>query len=735
MKKSRCAICPLCGTACGLIVEIEDNRIVSLRGDDADPHSRGHVCPKGMALPEFHADPDRLLEPMRKTAGGGWESVSWDEALDDIAGRLADIIAKHGRDAVAIYAGDAATHHYGNLFSVMTLLMALETKNYYTANSMDSLPRQLASYLMYGNMALLPVPDMLRTDYFLILGANPVVTGGSIMTAPGMARQVKELQQRGGRLVVVDPRRNETARIADEHYFIRPGTDSLLLLAAINTIFEERLGNPGRLRGRASGWRELRSAARDFTPESVSAETGMAPETIRKIARDFAAAKSAVCYGRMGVCAQEFGATASWLTDALNIVTGNLDRPGGAMFPSPAIDLAGVVSLAGMSGDFARWHSRENNLPEFNGELPAVEMAAEIETPGPRQIRALIVIGGNPAVVVPNSARLNRALEKLDFMVSLDPHISATGQYADYVLPPSIALEDDCYPVVPYGVAIRGTAKYSPAVIEPPPGVRHDWAIVWEITQRLMARRAGAPKPFEDFLVKTGNRFDPADMLKLLIGIGPRGVRASLTPGGRRITMRDLSKNPHGIDLGLHKPQLDAILPGKKINLAPEEFVADVARLHEWRKLNDIHRAAGEGKLILTSRRQRRFMNTCLHNVEKLASGPEQCVLELHPDDAAARGIAHGDMVLMSTPKGTIEVEVAVTGDVMPGVVSLPFGWCGRQPGARMEVANRRHGANVNEITDETRVDSFSGMSAFNGTLVTVAPVSGAVGSKSNETS
>lgn len=720
MKKTHYAICPICGAACGLAVEVENNRIVGLRGDKEDPHSRGHVCPKGMCLPELHSDPDRIVEPQRKTAGGEWESVSWSGAFDDIAGRLAGIIAKHGKDAVAVYAGDPATRHYANLFAVAAFLITLDTKNLFTANSLDSLPRQLASYLLYGNSGMLPVPDVSRTDYFLILGGNPVVTNGSVMTAPGFSRHIRDLQARGGKLVVVDPRRNETARLADEHYFIRPGADALFLLAVIHTVFEEKLDKPGVMRGKVSGWNKLRRLADDFSPESVAAATGMAAEHIRKIARDFAGAGAAACYGRMGICAQDFGTTATLLADALNIVTGNLDRAGGFMFAGAAVDLAGLMALLGMSGNLGRWRTRGSGLPEFNGELPAVELANEIETPGPRQIRALITVGGNPGTVVPNSARINSAFAKLDFMVCLDPYINATTRHADYILPPTMGLEQDHYPVVSYSIAIRNTAKYSPAAVKPPAGVRHDWAILWELSQRLAARRAGAPKLLEELLVSAGKRFDPKAALQLLLDGGPYGLRAALTPGRKRITLKELEKTVHGIDLGLHTPQLTG---NKRVNLVPDLLASDLGRVRLWRDRHGAGEGDTSGELLLISRRQSRFINSSLHNIEKLASGPDQCVLEINPADAAARGISDGEAVSITTGNGTIQTTAAVTGDVMAGVVSFPFGWNGKLSGTRMSVSDRHSGANVNDITDETLVDSVSGMSAFNGTPVCVSRI------------
>jgi len=722
MKKIRYAICTICGAACGLIADVENNKVVSLRGDKDDSHSRGNICPKGLSLPDQIADPDRIVEPIRKKAYGAWESVKWETAFDDIAGRLSDIIKKHGRDSIAIYAGDATTHNYAELFATALFVLSIDTKNFFTPNSLDSLPRQLASALLYDNSGMLPVPDVSRTDYLLIIGGNPVNTNGSIMTAPGFARHIKELQARGGRLVVIDPRRSETARLADAHHFIRPGTDALFLLAAINTIFDEKLDKPLVSNIKTIGRVDLKRVASEFTPERVAAATGVAAETIRGIARDFAGAGSAACYSRMGICAQTFGTTATWLVDAINIITGNFDRPGGLMFPSPAVDLAALMTMLGMKGQLGRWRTRVSKLPEFNGEIPSVAMAEEIETTGERKIRALITIGGNPALVIPNSARLNAALGNLEFMVSIDPYINATTRHADYILPPSISLEHDCYPMVSYATAIRNSARYAEATVEPPPGVLPDWDILWEITQRLTARRAGTPRPIEDLAVKLGNKFKPKTILRLLLKIGPNGAPAILSKE-RRVNLKILNENVHGIDLGPLTPQAPKLMGKKSVNLAPALLVSDLERLRNRLAELDSSHETHKHELLFISRRQLRFMNAQLHNIEKLSNGHEQCELEMNPADAAARGISDGDRVVVTTKNGSLETGARVTENIMPGVASFPFGWNGIKPGTRMNVSDRNPGSSVNDITDETLIDAVCGMSAFNETKVKVTKV------------
>lgn len=417
MKKTSCATCFLCEASCGLLVEHDDERVHAVRGDPDDDFSRGHICPKGVALIDVQHDPDRLRKPLRKTASG-WNEVEWDEALDEVASRLCEIQSEHGRSAVALYTGNPAIHSYGGVLFSQMLARAIRSRNTFSATSVDGLPRVLTSYLMYGSQAVLPVPDIDRTHHMLIIGANPVVSNGSVMTAPDCKKRLQAIRARGGKVVVIDPRRTETARIASEHCFVRPGTDALLLLAMLETLFADGLVDPGRLVDSLDGWEDMERAVRGVTASAAAPVVGIGAQTIERLAREFAAAPSAVAYGRMGTCTQRFGAVTSWLIDVLNIVTGNMDREGGAMFPKGAVDLPALAAKIGQTGSFDRYRSRVGGLPEFNGELPVAAFAEEMETPGEGQIRALVTNAGNPALSLPNGRRLERAFEKLDFMVS-----------------------------------------------------------------------------------------------------------------------------------------------------------------------------------------------------------------------------------------------------------------------------------------------------------------------------
>jgi anaerobic selenocysteine-containing dehydrogenase len=483
--------CHLCEAMCGIAIDLEGDRIVAIRGDKDDPFSRGHVCPKAVALQDVHEDPDRLRRPLRRTASG-WEEVSWEAALDEAASRLAAVQRAHGRNAVAFYQGNPVVHNHGAILFGQLFQRSLGSRSRYSATSVDQLPQMLASLLMFGHQLMLPIPDVDRTDFLLVLGANPLVSNGSLLTAPGIERRLKALRARGGRLVVVDPRRTETAALADLHLPIRPGGDAFLLAALVHTLASEKRLAPGRLAAFADGLDALVEAVQPFSPEAAAGRTGIDAATIRTLARDFSEASSAVAYGRVGICTQEFGGLASWLVNALNVVSGNLDRPGGAMFPSPAVDIVGFADRIGQRGHFDKGRSRVRGLPEFGGEWPAAVLAEEIETPGEGQLRALVTSSGNPVLSTPNGARLDRALASLDFMVSIDLYLNETTRHAHLILPPTFALERSHYDLVFHTLAVRNTAKFSEALFPAPKASLHDWQILLGLAARLEKARGGA---------------------------------------------------------------------------------------------------------------------------------------------------------------------------------------------------------------------------------------------------
>jgi anaerobic selenocysteine-containing dehydrogenase len=699
--------CMLCEAVCGLSVEVEGGAVRAVRGDADDPFSRGHLCPKAAAIADVQDDPDRVREPMRRS-GERWERVSWDAALGEAAERLAAIQRRFGRNAVGVYLGNPSVHSYGALLALPFFGRALGTRARFSATSVDQLPHMLAALEMFGHQLLLPVPDVDRTRFFLVLGANPLASNGSLMTAGGIARRLEALRARGGRLVVADPRRTETAARADRHLAIRPGGDALLLLAMLCVLFEEGRVRPGRLASFTDGIDDLAAVARTFPPERVAAATAIPADELRSLARAFSDAPAAVAYGRVGACTQEFGALTAWLVVALNAVTGNLDRAGGFMLTTPAADLVRLATLLGERGHFARWKSRVRGLPEFGGELPAAALAEEIEADGDGRIRALVTFAGNPVLSTPNGARLDRALAGLEYMVSIDLYRNETTRHASLILPTSFGFERDHYDLAFYLLSVRNAARYVRPVVPPPPGVRGDFDLLLDLARRV--RRAGGGKP--------SRRLDLS--LAVAHGMGERRLLDLLLRLGRhRLSLRKLEQAPHGLDLGPLEPRFPAALHtrGKRIALAPQRFLDDVPRL-------EARLAAGapaDGGLLLIGRRQLRSNNSWMHNSLRLVKGRDACVLLVHPDDAAARGVRDGDRVTVTSRVGAVEVPAHVTSDVAPGVVSLPHGWGHARRGAALSVAASHAGASLNDLTDEQVVDALSGNAAFSGVPVTVA--------------
>ncbi|MCB0027857.1 MAG: molybdopterin-dependent oxidoreductase, partial [Anaerolineales bacterium] len=573
--------------------------------------------------------------------------------------------SQHGKDAVGIYLGNPNVHNLGSMLYGTGFIRALRTRNRFSATSVDQLPHHAAALAMFGHQLLLPIPDIDHTDFMLILGANPVVSNGSIMTAGGAERRLKAIQARGGQVVVVDPRRTATAALADHHLFIRPGSDALLLLALNQVLLAEGLANPGHLAGQVAGWDEFARAVASFTPERVSPACGIPASEIRALARAFAGANAAVCYGRMGVSTQQFGGLCQWLINALNIVNGNCDRPGGAMFTLPAFDVVGITAATGSNGRQGRWHSRVRNLPEFNGELPAAALAEEMLTPGEGQIRGLVTVARNPVLSTPNGGQLDEALDGLEFMVAIDIYINETTRHANIILPPTTGLETAQYDLVFHLFAVQNSAKYSPALFEPADDTRHDWQILHELRARLEgwhgqpSGRTGRDK--FDFM----KRLRPEQVLDLGFRFGPYGSRGPLRQGAG-LTLRRLAAAPHGIDLGPLRPCLRSRLNGRQIQLAPDPFLADLTRLEGTL----VDSAAASYPLRLIGRRHLRSNNSWMHNSERLVRGKPRCTLLLHPDDADQYDISDGQAVEVSSRAGAVTLPAELTAEIMPGVVS-----------------------------------------------------------------
>ncbi|MEE9607672.1 MAG: molybdopterin oxidoreductase family protein [Myxococcota bacterium] len=732
--------CPLCEAKCGIAVEVDrtDGRVRSVRGDAHDPFSRGYLCPKAYGLKGLQEDPDRLRRPLRRV-GDDWREIGWEEAFDLVASRLGEIREAHGPGALGSYVGNPNAHDLGSAIYLPPFLRALGTRKRFSASSVDQLPKMVSSCAMFGGPLTIPVPDIDRTRFWLILGANPLASNGSLMTAPDVPGRIRRLRERGGRLVVVDPRRSETARVADEHVFIVPGTDALFLFALVHTLFSEKLVDLGRLEAFTRGVEEVRLLAKDFAPEAVAPATGVAADVTRRLAREFAGSAPAACYGRIGTCTQEFGTLASWLVDVLNTLTGNLDRPGGAMFPRPATGPA--VPRARRRGRVAvgRWHSSVRGLPEAFGELPSAALAEEIDSAGDERIRALVTVAGNPVLSTPNGARLARALETLEFMVSVDIYVNETTRFADVILPPTSLLERSNYDIAFGGFSVRNVAKFSPQVLKAPQDSREQWEILAEIAGRVNGANAEAVDELvlshllsqlvggtdtgcphvsaEEAKQKLGDARGPERVLDLMLRAGPYGDRFDEASDG--LSLAKLREAEHGLDLGALEPRLPELLDTASgaVELAPELIVADVPRLRT--RLDELRH---EDQLLLVGRRHLRSNNSWMHNVHALAKGRERCTLLVNPADAERLGLRDGGRARVRSRAGELEAPVVVSDEMMPGVVSLPHGFGHTGDGVQLRVARDHAGVNSNLLTDESRVDPLSGNGVLNGIPVELAP-------------
>jgi anaerobic selenocysteine-containing dehydrogenase len=710
--------CSLCEATCGLKFEVEDNRIVSVRGDEDDVFSKGYVCPKGIAIADIHHDPDRLRRPVRRNASGTFDEISWEEAFDLVASRLADIRKQHGGDAIGFYWGNPTGNNHGALMMLSSFTKALGTRNRFSAGSQDANPRVVTSYELYGSSVSIPVPDIDRTDYFLCLGGNPVVSNGSVMTAPDVRRRLRAIRERGGKIVIVDPRRTETAKEADEHVAIRPGGDAAFLLAMVQVLVDRGRVDRRFLDSTTSGWLEITRHLRAFTPARVAPVAGVPAETIERLALEFADARSPVCYSRVGVCVGAHATLATFATDLLNIATGRLGREGGPMFTTPAFDLGWVARLGGLDGR-ARWQSRVRGLPETLGDLPAATLADEIETPGSGQIRAMVTFAGNPVLSVPNGKRLAAAFDQLEFMVSVDIYINETTRHADVILPPCWNLAEDHVDLLFAAVAVRNFARWSPPVVEREKGERADWEILLELTERLGGGPLGEPvvDRLLGWLRPLGVRWTPTGFLDLLLRVGPYGDR--FLPWSKGLSLEKLKAAPHGIDLGPLQPGIEHRLyhRDKRIHLASPCMLDAIAALSR-----DLDRKAGENGLVLIGRRELRSNNSWMHNLPSLVSGRERCVLYVHPDDAARYQVRDGELAILESRVHRGEVRVAVTDEMRPGVVSLPHGWGHADSAPWQKVAGSHAGVSINDWVDDAVVEPIIGQSILNGVPVRLGP-------------
>jgi anaerobic selenocysteine-containing dehydrogenase len=737
--------CPLCEATCGLELTLRDGAVERIRGDTEDVFSAGYICAKGTSLTQLHEDPDRLRRPLVKRDDGSFGEVTWQEAFAEVERRLCPIVARHGTRAVAAYVGNPMGHSLSGPLYLRAFYRALGRPTLFTVGTVDQHAKSLACALMFGSQFTVPVPDLDRTSYLLLLGANPAVSNGSLIAAPNVRKRLRAIRLRGGKVVVIDPRRTQTAREADEHHFIRPGTDALLLAAFVHTLFEEDLVELGRLLELVTGVEAVRAFAEPFSPERVEPVCGVPALEIRRLARELSAAESAAVYGRIGTTTQAFGTAASWLVDVLNVLTGNLDRPGGAMFPAPA---AGGPTYMGQPGrgpgiTVGRWESRVRGLPEVLGELPLACLAEEIDTPGEGRLRALITFSGNPVLSNPNGRRLEGALRRLECLVCVDPYLNETTRHAHVILPPPSPLERSHYDVMIYPTAIRNVANYSPPALPLPTGALDEWEIVLRlaaivagrghdadlteldrtVARETLSRRTRDPystvagRDPDELLAALEPRVGPERLLDINLRCGPYGDAF----GGRRggLTLAVLEAAPHGIDFGALEPRLPGVLrtPSGKVELAHPLLLADRERL--LAELSD----GREDCMVLIGRRDVRSMNSWLHNVPGLARGRDRCTMLIHPDDATRLGVIDGAAVEVRSRVGAIRVPAEVSDEIMRGVVSVPHGWGHGLAEARLSVAAEHPGANVNLLADEELVEPLSGASILNGIPVELRPV------------
>jgi anaerobic selenocysteine-containing dehydrogenase len=741
VSRTALRICPLCEATCGLTLTVDGTRVTAARGDRDDVFSRGFVCPKGASFGALDSDPDRLRAPLVRQ-GGELREATWEEAFDAVAAGVRPVVERHGPHAVGIVLGNPNVHTVAGALYPPLLAGALGTRSLFTASTLDQMPKHVSSGLLFGDANAIPVPDLDRTGHLLLIGANPLESNGSLCTAPDFPGRLRALRARGGTLTVVDPRRTRTAKLADRHVAIRPGTDALLLAAMTRVLFEEGLTDLGTLAPHVEGVGELADAVRDFTPEAVAAACDVDAVTIRALARELAAAPTAAVYGRIGSCTVPHGTLASWLVDVLNVLTGNLDRPGGALFPQAATGRTPRPAGPGRGFALGRWHSRVSRHPEAKGELPLSALAEEIDTPTDEgePVRALITIAANPVLSAPDGDRLDRALDSLAFMVSVDPYLNETSRHAHVVLPPPPPAQSPHHDFALNTLAVRNQVRYTRPAVPLEPGRMAETEIlarlvlaatgahgtdpaavdtaVIEQTLGKAVRDAHSPvhgRDPHDLAARLTGTDGPERRLDMMLRLGPYGDGFGARPDG--LSLERLLAHPHGIDLGPLRPRLPQPLKTRsgKVELLPAPIAADLPRLR--RSL-----AERPDGLVLVGRRHLRSNNSWMHNVPALTGGTNRCTLHLHPDDAARLGVRDGEPVRVKGAGGEVTAPAEVTDTVRPGVVSLPHGWGHDRPGTRLGHAAADPGVNVNQLLDGSLLDPLSGNAVLNGVPVELAP-------------
>ncbi|WP_410873221.1 molybdopterin oxidoreductase family protein [Nocardia sp. A7] len=703
--------CTLCEAHCGILVTVEDTEVTRIEGNPDDVLSKGYICPKATAMGGLHHDPDRLRTPVRRV-GDAFEPIGWDEAFREIGQRLRAVRAAHGPSAIGMYLGNPAAHSSSVMYGAL-LRIALLTRNFFSASSIDQFPQEFVAWRMFGANVLMPVADIDRTDRLVVLGANPAVSNGSISTMPGAKLRIKNVRARGGTVVVIDPRRTETARLADEHVAVRPGGDVYLLLGMLHVLLTEGLCDEQAVRAQCSGLDQLGELVAATTPELMAPHAGVDADTITRLARDHAAAPSAVLYARIGVCLQTTGTITHWLVNTINAVTGNLDRAGGQMFATPPVDAARYGKYLPMG--YGAWTDRSGTHKSFRSELPVAALAADILAPGPDRIRAMITYAGNPMLSTPQGGKLDEALESLDFYVAVDMYVTETTRHADIILPPISPLEREDLNLLFPVFSVRNNARFDARVFTPAADGLEDW----QILARLVTEVVPLPARAITGRALTGvfEQLSPLRLTAAAIATGPYGV---LRRGRKGLTVNTIRNTAGGVDLGPLMPRLRELIGTKdrRVALTPPDLLAEVRAV-----LADADTVrATDYDLHLIGRRHLRSNNSWLHNIDSMMKGRDRCTVLMHPVDATARGLADGDQATVESAVGTIEVPVEISDDIRPGVVAIPHGWGHREPGVGWTVAASRPGANVNLLHDPTHTDPLTGTAAVNNTRVRVSP-------------
>lgn len=690
--------CNLCEAMCGLEITHKEKKVISIVGDKKDPLSKGFICPKSQALKDLYEDKDRLKQPLRKTEKG-WEEISWEEAFDEVEIQIKKIQEKYGNNSVATYQGNPNVHNLGAMLYGAPFLKSLKTKQKYSATSVDQLPHHIASLKMFGHQMLIPIPDIERTDYLLILGANPGASNGSLLTAPGFSQKIKNIQKRGGKVINIDPRYTETSKISSQHFYINPGKDALFLLTLLHVIFQNGIREKTHLSDHLKGLEDIKKIVKQYPPKKTAHLIGIESTEIQKIAIDFLNSETAVCYGRMGVSTQEYGGICQWLINVLNIVTNNMDKVGGAMFTKPAIDLVFMTGAQGKVGNFDRYRSRVHNLPEYSGELPVATLADEILTKGEGQIKMFICTAGNPVLSTPNGKKLEKALEELEFMVSIDIYLNETSKYANIILPSTNGLETLHYDLVFHQLAIRNTAKISEILFEKNENQKHDWQILNELTERITGKK---------------NISTPEMMLDHMFKFSPYNEE--------NLSVKKLREHPNGIDLGALQPLLTKRIftLDKKINISPKIFIDDLKRLDkEFFKDNNEEKINYPFALI--GRRHLRNNNSWMHNSKLLMKGKNRCTVLMNSKDAQNLSILNHQKVKLTSNVGSIILPVEISDEMKEGVLSIPHGFGHNRGGTKIKLAEKNAGESINDLTDDFKIDQLTGNANFSGTRVKVS--------------